>query len=82
MDIDHEPISYNTATKLRDKDVQIQKMMFIYNAVEAGWTVKKVADKYIFTQKHGGNREVYLENYLRNFLENNLSTDVDIRHVL
>ena len=68
---------------LPNKDVLFQKMTFIYNAVESGWTVKKMADKYIFTQKHGGNKEVYLENYLREFLENNLSyTDLDIRHIL
>lgn len=49
-----------------------QKMAFISNAVERGWTVQKNADKYLFTKKHNGSQEVYLDSYLRQFLEANL----------
>ena len=30
---------------------QFQKMVFIMNALEKGWTIKKQHDKYIFTKK-------------------------------
>jgi len=53
-------------------NIQAQKMAFIFNAVESGWSVKKMADKYIFSKKHEGSKEVYLEAYLRQFLERNL----------
>ena len=49
-----------------------QKMAFISNAIERGWTVQKNADKYLFTKKHNGSQEVYLDSYLRQFLEANL----------
>jgi len=53
--------------------IQLQKMVFICNAVENGWEVKKRDDKYIFNKKHEGKKEVYLESYLQKFIEKNLS---------
>jgi len=50
-----------------------QKMLFISNALENGWTVKKSNDSYIFTKKHEGKREVFQENYLENFIKINIS---------
>jgi hypothetical protein len=50
-----------------------QKMLFITNALENGWTVKKSNDSYIFTKKHEGKREVFQENYLENFIKINIS---------
>ena len=51
--------------------VLLQKMAFIYNAIENGWDIKKNNDKYIFTKQHEGKKEVFLDSYLRQFLENN-----------
>jgi hypothetical protein len=53
--------------------IKLQKMSFLYNALEAGWAVKKQEEKYIFTKKHEGKKEVYLETYLQKFIEANLS---------
>ena len=53
--------------------IKIQKMAFIYNAIESGWSVKKNEDKYIFTKKHEDKKEVYLESYLKKFIENNMN---------
>jgi len=50
---------------------QMKKMIFIFNALENGWSVKKLADSYIFTKKHEGKREVFCENYLETFVRNN-----------
>jgi hypothetical protein len=51
---------------------QFQKMMFITNALDNGWTVKKRNDKYIFTKKHEGKKEIFQSDYLEKFIESNL----------
>ena len=50
---------------------QFQKMVFIMNALEKGWTIKKQHDKYIFTKKHENKREIFEENYLERFILTN-----------
>ena len=50
---------------------KIQKMVFIMNALEGGWSIKKSTDSYIFSKKHEGKREVFQENYLENFIRTN-----------
>ncbi len=52
-----------------------QKMIFITNALEQGWTVKKSKDSYIFTKKHENKREIFQENYLETFVAKNFSSD-------
>ena len=52
-----------------------QKMLFITNALEQGWSVKKSKDSYIFTKKHEGKKEIFAENYLETFVASNFSTD-------
>jgi hypothetical protein len=47
-------------------------MALIYNAVQSGWRVEKKDEKYIFSKKHEGKKEVYLETYVKNFLERNM----------
>ena len=49
-----------------------QKTIFIMNALENGWTVKKKDDKYIFAKKNENRQEVYQEEYLRKFIETNM----------
>jgi hypothetical protein len=53
--------------------IELQKMSFINNAIDAGWAVKKRQDKYIFWKKHENKKEVYLDTYLQTFIEANLS---------
>ena len=48
-----------------------QKMIFITNALEQGWTIKKKNDSYIFLKKHENRREIFQENYLDTFLKTN-----------
>lgn len=52
-----------------------QKMLFITNALEQGWTVRKSQESYIFTKKHENRQEIFQENYLETFVASNLSTD-------
>ena len=64
-----ETININSTDDLNVDFIKLQKMAFIYNAIESGWSVKKNEDKYIFTKKHEDKKEVYLESYLRKFIE-------------
>ena len=52
--------------------VQLQKMAFLYNALENAWTIKKNKDCYVFSKNHEGKKEVYLDSYLKRFMETNL----------
>ena len=52
-----------------------QKMVFLANALEQGWTVKKSNDTYIFTKKHENRQEIFQENYLETFLVSNYNAD-------
>jgi len=49
-----------------------QKMVFIMNALEKNWSVKKIEDKFIFTKKHENKREIFQADYLEKFIESNL----------
>ena len=49
-----------------------QKMTFIINALNNGWTVKKEEEKFVFTKKHENRREIFEENYLSDFINSNM----------
>jgi hypothetical protein len=59
--------------KIDVDNIILQKMAFIYNALENGWEIKKNDEKYIFIKNHEGKKEVYLDSYLRDFLETNIN---------
>ena len=59
-------------------NIKFQKMMFLYNALNDGWTVKKKNGSYIFKKNHEGKKEVFLDTYLTTFMKDNL----DIRKLL
>ena len=55
--------------------IKLQKMAFIYNALEDGWTINKKNDCYIFKKNHEGRKEVYLDDYLRRFMKDNFNLE-------
>ena len=55
--------------------ITFQKMNFIMNAIETGWSVKKSDDNYIFTKKHEVKREVFMSDYLEKFIDKNMKLD-------
>ena len=67
-------ITLEQPNEIKIEKTQFQKMMFLMNALEKGWSVKKQQDKYIFTKKHENKREIFEENYLERFIVSN-STD-------
>jgi hypothetical protein len=62
-------LEMNENIKMDRKD--FQKLMFLNNALNDGWTIKKSAENYIFTKKHENKREIFQENYLENFIVSN-----------
>ena len=52
--------------------LHIQKMIFVMNALNDGWSVKKSQDKYIFSKKHENKVEVFQEEYLATFILQNM----------
>jgi hypothetical protein len=55
--------------------IKLQKMLFFYNSLEDGWTIKKRNNTFIFTKKHEGKREFFLESYLYDFMKKNMDTN-------
>lgn len=64
-------IYIDNSSDLNIDNIKLQKMIFIYNAIESGWKIHKQKDSYIFSKKHEGRKEIYLDNYLKQFLESN-----------
>lgn len=51
--------------------VQFHKMVFLCNALDGGWSIKKRDKKYIFTKNHENKKEVFEEAYLGDFVHEN-----------
>lgn len=64
-------MSLETTLFVNDFDTKstAQRMAFINNALELGWRVKKRSNKYIFSRKHHGKNDVYLDTYIQTFLK-------------
>lgn len=65
----------DTPTNIKVNKSVFQKLVFVANALDQGWTVKKNNDTYIFTKKHENRQEVFQEDYLETFLLSNYSSD-------
>ena len=59
-----QTIEIDIPSDLKVDKPRVQKMIFIMNALEQGWSVKKTDDSYVFMKKHENRREVFQENYL------------------
>ena len=74
-EVSFNEVSFNINKEIETDFIKIQKMRFIYNAIEDGWNVKKIDNKYVFTKKHEGKKEIYLETYLQKFIEDNMKLE-------
>ena len=52
--------------------ITFQKMNLIYNALEEGWSIKKIDNSYIFTKKHENKKEIIEDSYLLKFMKTNI----------
>jgi hypothetical protein len=55
---------------------KFQKLVFLTNAIEKGWTVKKKNDTYVFKKKHENKKSVFNDEYLEKFIASNLDTNL------
>ena len=65
----------DTPTNIKVNKSVFQKLVFVANALDQGWTVKKNNDTYIFTKKHENRQEVFQEDYLETFLLSDYNSD-------
>jgi len=56
-------------------NIQFQKMLFIFNAINDGWVVKKKDDCYIFTKPHHKKKEIFKDDYLSSFITDNFNSE-------
>lgn len=61
-------------------EVLVQKMIFIYNALKTGWSVKMLSENKFEFRKKGNKikkekKEVNLDDYLRKFIQYNLNIE-------
>ena len=68
MDIE---IKIENEHSLEIDKIKFQKMVFLFNALDNGWSIKKRKDSYIFTKNHEGKKEVYDDSYLTIFMKDN-----------
>jgi hypothetical protein len=69
--------------KVKSEEVELdsakfKKMIFLYNALNNGWSIKKRKGAYIFTKNHERKKEVFDEAYLSIFMKQN----ADINNIL
>ena len=62
----------NTDNLEMDK-IKFQKMVFLFNALDNGWSIKKRQDSYIFTKNHENKKEVFDESFLAIFMKDNFN---------
>ena len=66
-------ISIDNLEILKKDNIKLQKMLFLYNALQDGWCVKKSKESYIFTKKHENKQQVFEESYLLDFMKTNMN---------
>jgi hypothetical protein len=64
--------------QLKIDNITFQKMSFIYNALQEGWSVTKKHEAYVFSKNHEGKKEILLDSYLQKFMMSNM----DINKIL
>tara|TARA_Y100000590_G_C15711791_1_gene1010518 strand:+ start:2485 stop:2688 length:204 start_codon:yes stop_codon:yes gene_type:complete len=56
--------------------IKLYKMIFIYNALNDGWTIKKLEnDKFEFKKSKNKEKRINVNNYLKDFIKKNLSIE-------
>lgn len=73
------PTVYNVLNKkVQTNKKMFNKMVFIMNALEQGWKIKKVRnkkDKYVFYKKVDDTKDVMTEYFLESFVNDSMSAD-------
>jgi hypothetical protein len=64
-------IKISVSNSIEIDQLTFQKMAFIFNALNDGWSIKKIDESYIFKKNHEGKKEVYDDSYLTIFMKEN-----------
>jgi len=67
-------INIQLENEIKIDKITLQKMLFLYNAINDGWTIKKTQNSYIFSKNHEGRKEIFSEEYLLTFMKDNMDT--------
>jgi hypothetical protein len=65
----------NANYDIKISNIKFQKMLFLFNAINDGWSIKKRNDCYIFTKNHEGKKEILLDSYLLSFMKGNFDVN-------
>ena len=56
--------------------ITMKKMAFFYNALQDGWSIKKIkGDKYVFTKNHEGRKEIFDSSFLTELITTHMDLD-------
>lgn len=69
MDIKIKMDNYLENNNIKIDNIKFQKMLFLFNAIEDGWSIKKKNNSYVFSKNHEGKKEVFEDNYLDKFMK-------------
>ena len=58
-----------TKTTVPIDKTKFHKMIFLFNTLEEGWTVKKQNESYYLLKNHEGRKEIFLDSYLSTFMK-------------
>ena len=58
--------------------IKFHKMIFLFNALEDGWSIKKRKNSYFLLKNHEGKKEIFLDSYLSRFMKEQM----DINKIL
>ena len=64
-------IKLDNEKSLEIDKIKFQKMVFLYNALDNGWSIQKKQNSYIFKKNHEGKKEILNETYLSIFMKDN-----------
>jgi hypothetical protein len=64
-------INVNNNGQIEIDQDKFKKMVFLYNALDNGWSIKKRNNSYIFQKNHEGKKEIFDDNYLSIFMKDN-----------
>jgi len=68
-------ILLENGNKISIENIKFQKMLFIFNAVNNGWSVRKENNLYIFKKDHEGKKKYFKEDFLSSFMDKNFNID-------
>ena len=71
MDIQINIANSNDNNQIEIDQIKFQKMVFLYNALDNGWSIKKRNNSYIFSKNHEGKKEIFESSYLSIFMKEN-----------